>query len=145
MNYGFSNDKLWRVKMQQSIFKIDSSSKSIKLDLITSLDRRFRNYYDSLNANLFLFNHFDTLRSNDTLFQQDFRQQINYYLSYYKDSVLTKSMIVFMTQIDLHSPTMEMTLFYSIITLDLNIFLTNRSMILIQQQVIHHLASEEII
>ena len=95
MNYGFSNDKLWRVKMQQSIFKIDSSSKSIKLDLITSLDRRFRNYYDSLNANLFLFNHFDTLRSNDTLIQQDFRQQINYYLSYYKDSVLTKSMIVF--------------------------------------------------
>ena len=95
MNHGFSNDKLWKVNMQQTIYKSDSSSKSKKFDIITSFDRRFRNYYDSLNANLFLFNHFDTNRSNDTLVQKDFRQQINYYLSYYEDSILTKSMVIF--------------------------------------------------
>ena len=95
MIYGFSNDKLWRIKIQQTIFKIDSNSKSKKLDFKTSFDSRFRNYYDSLNANLFLFNHFDTSSSNDTLIQQDFHQHINYYLSNYKDSVLTKSLVIF--------------------------------------------------
>ena len=79
MIHGFSNDKLWRINIQQTIFKIDSNSKSKKLDFKTSFDSRFRNYYDSLNANLFLFNHFDASSSNDTLIQQDFHQHINYY------------------------------------------------------------------
>ena len=95
MIHGFSNDKLWRINIQQTIFKIDSNSKSKKLNFKTSFDSRFRNYYDSLNANLFLFNHFDTSRTNDTLIQQDFHQHINYYFSFYKDSVLTKSMVIF--------------------------------------------------
>ena len=38
MNHGFSNDKLWRVNMKQTIYKSDSSSKSKRFDIITSFD-----------------------------------------------------------------------------------------------------------
>ncbi len=95
MNYAFSNDKLWRIKVQQHIFKMDSNLKTNKIKLTTSFDRRFRNYYDSLNASLFLYNYFDSIKSNDSLVQQSVNQEILYFLINHQDSTSSKSTAIF--------------------------------------------------
>ena len=91
----YTNDKLWRLKIQQTLFNKDSLHKKAKLLSITSIDRRVRNYFDSLNADLFLYNYMDTIRSNDSIITHDINQSVKYYLLDKNDSISTKRVSVF--------------------------------------------------
>tara|TARA_Y100000813_G_scaffold67794_2_gene47879 strand:- start:800 stop:2527 length:1728 start_codon:yes stop_codon:yes gene_type:complete len=91
----YTNDKLWRLKIQQTLFKKDSLHKKTKLHSITSIDRRVRNYFDSLNADLFLYNYMDTIRSNDSIITHDINQSVKYYLLDKSDSISSKRASLF--------------------------------------------------
>ena len=91
----YTNDKLWRLKIQQTLFKKDSLHKKTKLHSITSIDRRVRNYFDSLNADLFLYNYMDTIRSNDSIINHDINQSVKYYLLDKSDSISSKRALLF--------------------------------------------------
>ena len=91
----YTNDKLWRLKIQQTLFKKDSLHKKTKLHSITSIDRRVRNYFDSLNADLFLYNYMDTIRSNDSIITHDINQSVKYYLLDKNDSISSKRVSLF--------------------------------------------------
>ena len=91
----YTNDKLWRLKIQQTLFKKDSINKKAKLHSITSIDRRVRNYFDSLNADLFLYNYMDTIRSNDSIITNDINQSVKYYLLDKNDSISSKRVSLF--------------------------------------------------
>ena len=95
LDNAYTNDKLWRLKIQQTLFDKDSLHKKAKLHSITSIDRRVRNYFDSLNADLFLYNYMDTIRSNDSIITHDINQSVKYYLLDKSDSISSKRASLF--------------------------------------------------
>ena len=73
MNHAYSNDKLWKAYIKQE-FELNSTYDSLlgitnsnKILCNLNYNRKSRNYYDSLAADNFLYNHFDSIVTNDSL------------------------------------------------------------------------------
>lgn len=82
MMNSFSNDKLFKVFSNHS-YLINENSDSLinhKSSILFSANytRKFRNYYDSLSSDYFLYNYYDSISSNDTL-QKDIWQSSLYF------------------------------------------------------------------
>ena len=60
-------------KQSDSTFK-----SSIKIIFNTSIERKSRTYFDSLNADLFLYNYNNSFSSNDTLSLDILSNKLNY-------------------------------------------------------------------
>ena len=95
MDHSYSNDKLLNAFINQS-FKLSSSldtsntfSKSLNLiNLSMGYLNKFRNYYDSLSSNHFLYNHYDSIFSNDTLSKNIWYSNLSFKTSFHRDSIL---------------------------------------------------------
>ena len=94
MDHSYSNDKSLNAFINQS-FKLspslDTSNKlsngSNLLNLSLNYLRKFRNYYDSLSSNHFLYNHFDSIFSNDTLSKNIWYSNLTFKRSFSGDSI----------------------------------------------------------
>ena len=94
MDHAYSSEKFWRAFInQQWTFKkqSDSTFKSSikKLFFNTSIERKSRTYFDSLNADLFLYNYNNSFSSNDTLSLDILSNKLNYCIKSVKDSVIS--------------------------------------------------------
>ena len=93
MNNAFSNDKLWKFFFNQS-YQIKSSSDSVSkktnfIDCNINYNSKFRNYYDSLETNNFLYNYLDTLVSNDSIQKDILSSELKYRYEKVNDSIQT--------------------------------------------------------
>ena len=92
MNYAYSNEKFWKVYINQNWIlhkKGDSSNKTNinKILFNTSLEKKSRIYFDSLNADLFLYNFKNNFSSNDTFSIDALSNSVFYHNSYNSDSI----------------------------------------------------------
>ena len=91
MDHAYSNEKFWKFYINQNWRlknKRDSSiyPSSKKILFCTSLEKKSRTYFDSLNADLFLYNFKNSLSSNDTFSIEVLSNSIYYNYSSITDS-----------------------------------------------------------
>tara|TARA_B100001287_G_scaffold112717_2_gene94943 strand:- start:14907 stop:16652 length:1746 start_codon:yes stop_codon:yes gene_type:complete len=94
MDHSYSNDKLLNTFINQSL-KLSSSldtshtlsSCSNFINFSMGYLNKFRNYYDSLSSNHFLFNYYDSIFSNDTLNKNIWYTNLNFKRSFTRDSI----------------------------------------------------------
>ena len=91
MDHAYTSEKFWRafIKQQWTInMPSDSSSKSNieKIIFNSSIERKSRTYFDSLNADLFLYNYNNTNSTNDTFSIDILSNKLNYFFKSKKDS-----------------------------------------------------------
>ena len=94
MYHAYSSEKFWRafIKQQWAInIPFDSKSRSNieKIIFNSSIERKSRTYFDSLNADLFLYNYNNTSSTNDTFSLDILSNNLNYYFKSEKDSIIT--------------------------------------------------------
>jgi len=115
MDYAYSNDKLMKLFLNQSIqlnsYSDSSVNKSNVLDLKLQLKRKSRNYYDSLSASNFLYNNFDSIVSNDTIEKNIFFSKLSYTNSFSRDSVQRTILIGLNSELIKHNNLLIDTLF----------------------------------
>ena len=91
MDHAYSNEKFWKFYINQNWRlknKRDSyiHPSSKKIFFCTSLEKKSRTYFDSLNADLFLYNFKNSLSSNDTFSIEVLSNSIYYNYSSITDS-----------------------------------------------------------
>jgi hypothetical protein len=96
MNHAYSNDKLWKAYVKQE-FKLNSThdsilniTKSKKIVYNLNYTRKYRNYFDSLAADNFLYNHFDSIVSNDSLIKDNISNSVYFEKVEVSDSMSKK-------------------------------------------------------
>ena len=93
MKNAFSNDKLWKFFLNQSyqlkVLKDSAVKKTNFIDCNINYTRKFRNYYDSLESDNFLYNYLDTLLSNDSIQKDILSSEIKYRYEKVNDSTQT--------------------------------------------------------
>ena len=96
MNHAYSNDKLWKAYVKQD-FKLSLShdsllniTKSKKILYNFNYSRKYRNYYDSLAADNFLYNHFDSIVTNDSLIKDNISNSVYFEKVEFSDSMSKK-------------------------------------------------------
>ena len=104
MDHAYSSEKFWRafINQQWTINKpSDSISKSNieKIFFHSSIERKSRTYFDSLNADLFLYNYNNSLSTNDSLFLDILSNKLNYCFSSERDSVISSYSIGWNSQL----------------------------------------------
>jgi hypothetical protein len=94
MQHSYSSNKLWRAFIKQQWItksRTDSASNSNieKLSFNSSIEKKSRTYFDSLNADLFLNSFKNSFSSNDTLLLDILSNSLNYCFTSNKDSVFS--------------------------------------------------------
>ncbi len=93
LNNAYSNDKLWKAFVNQS-FLLSTNSDSILscssyLNFDINYTRKLRNYYDSLDSYSFLYNYYDSIKTNDSIMKDLWSAELNYTYNKSKDSSIT--------------------------------------------------------
>ena len=70
-----------------------------KIFFHSSIERKSRTYFDSLNADLFLYNYNNSLSTNDSLFLDILSNKLNYCFSSERDSVISSYSIGWNSQL----------------------------------------------
>lgn len=104
MDHAYSSEKFWRafINQQWTITKpTDSISNSNvgKLFFNSSIERKSRTYFDSLNADLFLHNYNNSFSTNDTLSLDILSNKLNYCFKSEKDSVVSSFSLAWNSQL----------------------------------------------